>query len=495
MHSPNGEGRSLRRRLAGDGVVRLVGAHNALGAKMAVRAGFDGVWSSGFELSASYGVPDASIVTMTEHLAAVQAMRHVVSVPIVADCDTGYGDAYNSAHMTRRFEAAGVSAVCIEDKHFPKRNSFMDSAHQLLEPQEFGDKIAAACAARTSPQTLVVARTEALVVGLGAEEALDRLATYADAGADAVLLHSKARSVEPLAEALAGWDRRVPVVVVPTTYPQVTVDQLDRLGVKMVIYANQGLRSALRAMGRTYAEILDSGTAGHLEAELFSLRSVFDLQGAGDLEVWRGNGAAKSPAEKASGNGSAGVSTLPAERPKLDGAELGRWLLHGVEGRKGVDFATGVPDSTTKGLFRWLEADPERGYVAAVSEEAAVGLAVGTYLGGRRRPMVVMQNSGLGTAITALASLPCLYEIPLLLVIGWRGDDGPPVEGAGGSPGGTDAAEHWLIGKITLDLLRRLEIPFVVLSADHPRRDVARVLDLLERGRPAALVVRRGSSS
>ncbi|HYO14897.1 MAG TPA: thiamine pyrophosphate-binding protein [Thermoanaerobaculia bacterium] len=155
------------------------------------------------------------------------------------------------------------------------------------------------------------------------------------------------------------------------------------------------------------------------------------------------------------------------------GRELGLALQ-----RAGLDFFTGVPDSTLQGLFAWLERSPD--YVRAASEELAVGLAVGAYLGGRA-PAVLMQNSGLGRTVNALASLASLYRIPLLLVVGWRGHDG------------TDAPEHLLQGRATPALLDALEVPFVVLEADRAEADVGRAVALLrERRLPVGLLVRPG---
>lgn len=275
----------LRALLARPGIVRLVGAHNALGAQMAERAGFEGVWSSSLELSASYGVPDAGMITLTEQLAAAQSMRCAVSIPVVADCDTGYGDANNVSYMVRRFEAAGIAAVCIEDKEFPKRNSYLPDGQELVPIGGFQEKIRAAKAAQSTSDFVVIARVEALIAGRGPVEALRRARAYAEAGADAVLIHSKETVPETLFEVIRAWDRRVPLVVVPTTFYKVTAAELETLGIKVVIYANQGLRSALRAMEETYEEILRTGSSASVEGRIWPMRSVFELQGTAQLRT------------------------------------------------------------------------------------------------------------------------------------------------------------------------------------------------------------------
>ncbi len=146
----------------------------------------------------------------------------------------------------------------------------------------------------------------------------------------------------------------------------------------------------------------------------------------------------------------------------------------------GFDFFTGVPDSTFKGLLAELEARPELGWVPAVAEDVAVGLAVGASLGGRM-PVVVMQNSGLGLAVNALASLAVLYEIPMLLLVGWRGHDG------------RDAPEHLLMGEATLPLLRALAVPHQLPEAASAAAELANAAQWVRaERRPCALVCRPG---
>ena len=122
---------TLKEKIQEGDLIRIVGAHNGLTAKLVEEAGFEGVWSSGFEISTSHAVPDANILTMTDFLNAATEMAHTVSIPVVADCDTGYGNSNNVMHMVKMFECAGVAAVCIEDKKFPKVNSFISGRQEL----------------------------------------------------------------------------------------------------------------------------------------------------------------------------------------------------------------------------------------------------------------------------------------------------------------------------------------------------------------------------
>src|SRR3989475_4391058 len=165
---------SLRRMLGSPAPIVIAGAHGGLSARLVEEAGFDGVWASGFEISASHGVPDASLLTMTETLEAARVMNDAVSLPVVADCDTGFGNSINTIRTVRAFEAAGIAGLCIEDNIYPKRCSFYPGVKRLLaDTDEQALKISAACDAG-SRDVVIIARTEALIAGWGLEEALRR---------------------------------------------------------------------------------------------------------------------------------------------------------------------------------------------------------------------------------------------------------------------------------------------------------------------------------
>ena len=152
----------LRELFSRQSIIRVAGAHNALGAKLTERAGFDGVWASGLEISTAHAVPDASILTMTEYRTAAALMNDAVSIPIVADCDTGFGNSNNVIHMVKKYEAAGIAAVCIEDKHFPKVNSFAPSRQALAPIAEFVGKIMATKNAQRDLDFMVIYLTLSL---------------------------------------------------------------------------------------------------------------------------------------------------------------------------------------------------------------------------------------------------------------------------------------------------------------------------------------------
>ncbi|WP_406145202.1 isocitrate lyase/phosphoenolpyruvate mutase family protein [Streptomyces sp. NBC_01012] len=275
---------SFRSVLADNDVVRVAGANHALGGLLAEEAGFQAVWSSSLEVSASRGLPDASILSMTEYLEAAANIQKVLRIPVVADCDTGYGGNLNVAHMVHEFEAAGITGLCMEDKLFPKMNSFVAGGQTLLGTKEFARKIKIAKESQASADTFVIARTEALISGLDVEEALLRCRTYADSGADAVLVHSKAKSRDQVTAFLDGWDFRVPVVIVPTTYPDWHIDDIKQAGVSVVIYANQGLRATVSALRDTYRAVYENGDTTALEGTIASVQDIFALQG---LDAWQ----------------------------------------------------------------------------------------------------------------------------------------------------------------------------------------------------------------
>lgn len=256
-------------------------AHNPLSAKLVAESGgFDAVWASGFELSASYAVPDASIVSPNVHLETTRAMGEVQNLPVIADLDTGFGNAINLAYAVPRYEAAGVAAIVIEDKTFPKDSSLrVDGRQALVSIPEFRGKIRAA---KERGSMLVIARTEALIAGLGQEEALERASAYAEAGADAILVHSKQKTPDEVLSFCRAWPGSVPLVVVPTSYPQLSFDEINRLTdgkVRLIICGNHSIRSTVAALRHTFRRIAQDGGIAGVEGEIAPVRDVFALQG------------------------------------------------------------------------------------------------------------------------------------------------------------------------------------------------------------------------
>ena len=157
----------LRTKLEKNEILKIGGAFDAMSAKLVELSDFDAVWAGSFAISATHALPDASILTMTEFLSASSSMADACSIPIIADCDTGYGGPSNVMHMVKKYENAGIAAVCIEDKTFPKRNSLLkDGSNELISEKEFVAKILAAKDAKKNKDFMIIARVESLISGL-----------------------------------------------------------------------------------------------------------------------------------------------------------------------------------------------------------------------------------------------------------------------------------------------------------------------------------------
>ncbi len=268
----------LRETFGREAIVRIIGAHNAIGAKLAARHGFEGIWASGLEISTAHAVPDANILTMSECLQAVCGMNEATSLPVVCDCDTGYGNSSNVQYLVKKYESAGIAGIVIEDKVFPKVNSFVPGRQDLAPLEEFMGKIEAAKDAQLSDDFMVFARVEALIAGWGMEEALRRAYAYVESGADGIVIHSKMKTPSEIYEFAARWKSKSPLVAIPTTYPEVTSQELASNGFKMVIYANQGLRASIRAMNDVFASIAREHSSASVEPKIAPMSEVFDLQ-------------------------------------------------------------------------------------------------------------------------------------------------------------------------------------------------------------------------
>ena len=272
--------RKLRDKIAAGSLLHVMAAHSPLSARLAEEAQFDGLWASGFELSALYGLPDVSLVTMTQHLDMVRAMAEQSSLPIVADIDTGFGNAVNVVHAISQYERAGAAAVVIEDKTFPKVTSLVAGGRQeLVRIEEFQGKLQAACATRVDKDFLVIGRTEALIAGLGEAEALRRAAAYEEAGADMILVHSKQKTPAEVESFVRAWQGRAPIVLVPTAYPELNAERIRALGkIAMVIYGNHAIRAAVTAMKDVFARIRADGGIHNVNNDIVSVEEIFRLQ-------------------------------------------------------------------------------------------------------------------------------------------------------------------------------------------------------------------------
>lgn len=373
----------LRARLAQPGPILIAGAHDGMTAKLVEEAGFDGVWASGFEISASHCVPDANILTMADQLRAAAWMVSATDLPVVADCDNGYGNAINVIHMVKAYESEGIAAICIEDNVFPKRCSFYAGVKRELAPiEEHAGKIKAFLDTRKSDDFLVIARTEALIAGWGLEEALTRGRAYADAGADFVLVHSKSDSADQVLEFARHWDRETPLVCVPTIYKAATATELADGGYKMVIYANHGLRSGIQAQREAFRRLMAEQRCDAVDDLVVPLTDVYELIGVpqmkDDEKNYMPTDGARVGAIILAAGASPELGELTKDRPKAMLDVKGKPVLgHQVEslnaaGIKDISVVVGwKKEAVDLPNLRTYSADDSAGEVASLMEAAA----------------------------------------------------------------------------------------------------------------------------
>lgn len=256
----------------------FAGVHDATSACIAQECGFDALWLSGFGLSATCGVPDANSLSPKEISWLAQYIYDSTEKPILLDGDSGYGDFHSIINIVETFEKIGVQGISLEDKSFPKKNSFLDVNHTMLSVEEFSRNIYAACNARKNDDFLIVARTEEIIAGGTLERALWRCEEYAKHGADAIIIHSKEDSPRLVLEFVSNWKLNIPVIVIPTTYPQLTVTQATASGISGIIYANQGIRASAYAMKKIFKQILNDGTAKNIQNQIASISDIYKIQ-------------------------------------------------------------------------------------------------------------------------------------------------------------------------------------------------------------------------
>jgi phosphoenolpyruvate phosphomutase len=262
----------------------LMEAHNALSARIVEEAGFRGIWASGLSISAGLGVRDNNEASWTQVLEVVEFMSDATHIPILLDGDTGYGNFNNMRRLVRKLEQRGVAAVCIEDKLFPKTNSFIGSERQPLATiDEFTGKIKAVKDAQRDPDFCLVARLEGFIAGWGIDEMLLRAEAYYLAGADALLIHSKKVTPDQVLAFAKAWANKCPLVIAPTTYYSTPVEVFEQAGIAIVIWANQNVRSAIAAMQETTRRIFTERSVQNVEDGIVPVKEVFRLQNAEEL--------------------------------------------------------------------------------------------------------------------------------------------------------------------------------------------------------------------
>ncbi|MDI7174959.1 phosphoenolpyruvate mutase [Leptospira santarosai] len=275
----------LKKLIASNKLEFIMEAHNGLSARIVEEAGFQGIWGSGLSISASLGVRDNNEASWSQVIDVLEFMSDATSIPILLDGDTGYGNFNNVMRLVRKLEQRGIAGVCIEDKIFPKTNSFLMTANQgLADVDEFCGKLKAAKDTQLDEDFVVVARVESLIAEVGMHDALFRAEEYRKAGADAILIHSKKDSIVEIEEFIREWDNRHPIIIIPTKYYSTPTDKFRELNVSMVIWANHILRSSIRSMQNIAQQIFYNQAIDSIHNQIVPIEEVFRLQRNEQLE-------------------------------------------------------------------------------------------------------------------------------------------------------------------------------------------------------------------
>jgi len=361
----------LRQMLVSEQLEFIMEAHNGISARIVREAGFKGIWGSGLTISAQYGVRDNNEASWTQVVDMLEFMADASDLPILLDGDTGYGNFNNMRRLVRKLEQRGIAGVCIEDKQFPKTNSFLNGERQpLADVAEFAGKIAAGKDTQQDPNFSIVARVEALIAGWGMDEALRRAEAYRRAGADAILIHSKLSKPDEIVTFAREWAGRAPLVIVPTKYYSTPTDVFRKAGISLVIWANHLMRAATAAMQSVAREIHNSETLVNVEDQVASVNEIFRLQNADEYEaaerLYLASDASRSAVVLAASRGR-GLESMTADKPKvmlpIAGKPLLRWLIDGFKKEH-------INDITVVGGYR-VDAIDTAGIKLVVNERYA----------------------------------------------------------------------------------------------------------------------------
>ena len=310
-------------------------AHNGLSAKIVEETGFEGVWASGLSMSAALGVRDSNEASWTQVLEVLEFMADATTIPILVDADTGYGNFNNFRRLVNKLIQRDIAAVCIEDKLFPKTNSFLGQNQPLADVDEFCGKIKAGKDAQADDSFSIVARVEALIAGWGLKEALRRAEAYHEAGADAILIHSKESVADEILAFTKEWANRSPVVIVPTKYYGTPTQHFRDAGVNLIIWANHNMRAAISAMRETSQQIFENQNLVWAEENVARLGDVFVIAGNEELSEAEDRYLAKRAETKAvilAATRGSKLEDLTVDRPKCMVDVRGKPLLHRLVG-------------------------------------------------------------------------------------------------------------------------------------------------------------------
>ncbi|WP_340622028.1 phosphoenolpyruvate mutase [Xenorhabdus siamensis] len=251
-------------------------AHNGLSAKIVEQIGFKAIWASGLSISASMGLSDRNEASWSQVINVIEQMSDNVDIPILVDGDSGFGNYINVIRFVKQLKKISINALCIEDKLFPKINSFIGENQNLAPIDEFCNKIRAAKDTGGDDFTLV-ARVEALISGKSMKEALERAEAYKEAGADAILIHSKKHDAHEVFEFSKNWGNKLPLFAVPTKYFKTSYPEFIENGINNLIWANHLIRSSIKSMKETARIIHSEKSLINIENKISTLDELFDL--------------------------------------------------------------------------------------------------------------------------------------------------------------------------------------------------------------------------
>ncbi|MCP3368658.1 phosphoenolpyruvate mutase [Bradyrhizobium cajani] len=251
-------------------------AHDGLSAAIAERAGFKGLWASGLSIACSLGYRDANEASWSHLVDAVERIVDSSRLPVLVDGDGGFGNFNNARLLARKLRERGAAGVALEDSCFPKLNSFVGDRHPLADVDEFCGRLRAV-KDTVANELVLVARIEALIAGHGMHEAIARAHAYQEAGADAILIHSRSSSADEILSFADAWQNRLPVVIVPTKYYRTPTCEYRRVDISTVIWANHSMRAAAAAMRRVCGRIFAEENVAAIEPDIIPLEDLFEL--------------------------------------------------------------------------------------------------------------------------------------------------------------------------------------------------------------------------
>lgn len=255
----------------------LMEAHDGISSKIVENTGFKGIWASGLCISTALGVRDSNEISWTQVMHVLEHMSEVTNIPILVDGDTGHGNFNNVRILVKKLGKLHIPALAIEDKIFPKTNSFIESDQSLADVNEFCGKIKAAKDSQTDADFSLIARTEALIVGASMNEALDRAQAYYEAGADGIIIHSKKSQATEILEFSKQWHHPCPLIIIPTKYYSEPTSSYENKNISMVIWANHNMRAAIKSMENICQTILKESSVSHIEHDISSVNDIFQL--------------------------------------------------------------------------------------------------------------------------------------------------------------------------------------------------------------------------